>query len=304
MSKSLLIWNLKFLTPNDYGSFDVGRYNFAPVYIPQSEKNPFRRQVITYRVTFSGEQENTLVRRGGKIMPHRLARTGRNRKFIEDILLLISLLTGSNATLNIYRDFQHFPIGAMNTTEPFCINYKHLHRTLPSCVAKLRDPIWMKKYHNAFHIIHFNNSANISTIEPRFLSYVTIWELLFSLENSEKESMNLNEIMTFIMHKFFGSSLKFSGDNPCVFYLIRNQLAHNGTWPLSGNRLKHAPTQFKSMSLETSNRYMRLFGQLTYLMVLMTLDIPLDAILRRLSVFDIGTYLGELTKTGMVSRFH
>jgi len=313
--KSLLLWNLKFIRPNEYKEFDCDVYHFEPVYVPKDERNPFRKQVITYKVTFNGKQKDTIMWRGGVVLPlsmkgvklpqSDLQKYGRKRKIIEDILIMISVLTGCNVALNSQKDSPNFPLRAKKIPCPLCITSASLEKYLNTVFSKFLDHKWQKKYQDGFYLTHFNNAANITTKEPRFLSYLVLWELLYSLENNRKESMDLNKIITFLMDRFFGFRREFKKEDPCIFYLIRNQLAHNGILPLSGNRIKNAKREFRDLSIDDCYEYLDFFGQLTYTMVLITTGIDLDPIKTRLGIAGFEANLNAfINNDGLVPAFH
>jgi len=299
MSNKHLIWNLKFLSSEYYGPFEVEGYAFKPVTIPSNGTNPYREHVVTYEVV--GDFKPTLMWKGGMFIDGGIEKP---RDFIEDILQVISVLTGSNATLDIYKDCKHFPATAKSTLKEFCTGFDELAKYLPQCMEKIHNEDWMKKYKNGFHLIMLKNAANISTIEFRFLSYVVIWELLYALENEGEECFDLNTILSCLMKKYFGCKLQFDYKNPSIFYLLRNQLIHNGTTPLSGARLKYAKDEFVSMNEHCINAYITEFGQLTYAMVLMTLGISVSDTARKLSVFDFQSRLDALNQFGKIPFFH
>lgn len=97
-------------------NFSVRGYTFAlepwaqlrqlEVFAPSGRRQLLRNHRVTATVTFSGRQEDTILNMPGRRGPTRK----RQGKLLDDILLLLSLLTGHNVVLASGRNYTGFPV--------------------------------------------------------------------------------------------------------------------------------------------------------------------------------------------------
>ena len=281
------IWNLVIIGKN---GMNIGDYSFKSNDLSASivvyEFDP-RKHKNTHTCEYGGkiEEDDTYIWRKDwkpdgepgqfKVSPidHDL---NKNIKHINDIALAISILTGCNVVITKQEERVeqnklpiYFPALSKNKIPVLCDSVDDLARHVPNIIKCIKSDDFREKYKNGFHLVSYRNASNIYNNENRFLAYIILWELLYFIEN-EDEAIGLNKIFTELL-KGFGIRENFSQTNPSIFYLIRNQLAHNGMFPFSGRRLEMAPEVFANLTALQSQRYMRFFEYLTYALVLNTL---------------------------------
>lgn len=307
-----------------YGDFKIyDQYHFTPV-SPLRLRGNVRNMDVTYKVNFDPKiEEETLIYRenfvpegkAGMLLPNEYGTEGPVRKHLEDIVLVIGFLTNCHLFLGGEgrgEDLNTFPPFNRGYVSPYCSNSKDLEIAANKSLSALRDPEWRLTFRNAFPLIHYCNTEKITTIEPRFISHVVIWELLYSFKYGDNEGASLNNIITSLLRDFFGSKLIFSRKNSSVFYIIRNQLVHNGIFPINGERLEYTPDNLKKMTVLTSEKYIRFFTKLTYALLLrMLFDFDLETIRQRItrnshftsSNINFDADFDEFIQTGFVAEY-
>jgi hypothetical protein len=260
-------------------------------YISHLNGKNFKKHTKTGYVEFSGSQLDSVLFRGGITGSKKHP---RRRKFLDDILAVGSLIYGWNWALYSRRnEYRSFPLISNPYLENIGIERDKLQKCFQGAINKIKEPAWQVQYENGFHLRMCLNHANITNTESRFLSNVVIWEWLYPhLKNphgatSKDESYKLNEIINFVLKKFW-PSVKLDGET--IFYVLRNQLAHSGRLPISEDRCKDAKWM-SDLTVEFENgkpginNYMLFFGQLTQVIVLKTLGIDADKIAPQLQNF-------------------
>ncbi|MCH7922306.1 MAG: hypothetical protein IH975_04630 [Nitrospinae bacterium] len=306
MARKLKICNLRigqsFIKP-----FSIEGYHFEPTSIPKKQSvithKTIARDQRRHQVTATGiipqKQSNSILYSGGEI---RIESFGgvvrrRKRKFIEDLLLILSILTGNNVCLHSHRYNREFPVITENHLD--CVSSLDLLSSdLLKAVNKVKDRQWQREFHNGFHLRMLFNNANILNLEGRFLSNMVLWELLYVMIKM-KESFNHREIVAELLSHFWPNlrnSNIFSRGSYSLLTILRNQLAHSGKLPIDRERADPWMTQ---LSFEAVKEYILLFNQMTQAMVLQTLSI--DATSRN-AAFQIA--LMAFLRTGQVAYFH
>jgi len=255
-------------------------------------------------VEFNGAQRGSIIFAGGfagsKANPQK-------RKFIEDILIIGSILTGFNWGLYSYRinKVQAYPVIPTTPLEFFRMEGKSaIEETFHNALNKILDPKWQKQYENGFHLRMFLNHANILNIESRFLGMVVVWEWLYPhLKNPngatvKDETTKLHKILGSILDSFWPDRA-FKGN--IIFQALRNQLAHSGKVPINRTR-KYVDPWMTTLDWENTqgklglDAYLRFFDQLTQLIVLKTLGIDSENILGNKLNFFLESGKLDMTK--------
>ena len=206
------------------------------------------------------------------------------RKFLEDILLLGSLLTKNNWSMYSRRYTAGYPLIPANHLRTISTGYIELQQDLSALIVKLKDPTWQGQFDNGFHLIMFLNHSNINSTEQRFLSMVVVWELLYA-KLFGRESMSLQEIMKRILKHFWGNQVNSSifltgnvgGFSKNIFHVLRNQLAHSGRLPIDRPYAEQWMTQIQwqvpfGSGIKGMMEYLIFFDELTQVIVMKTMD--------------------------------
>ena len=307
--------NLTFIVDEDFTSpFSVSGYIFHPPNSQNQQNTGIRahtntqtlRENIRHKqnayVEYTGEQEESVIFKGGlegnKSRPKR-------RKFLDDLLVLGSILTARNWNLFSRRDSTQYPVVSRNHLEYISKDAGECKKHLDIATSKLQDITWQKQYDNGFHLLMLLNHANILNSESRFLSMIVLWEWLYPhLKNpngatSNDESENLHEVFSFILKQFWPNKVnttiftngKVSGVSKNIFYVLRNQLAHSGRLPIDR---AYAEQWMKNIDRGDS-KYLKFFDRLTQIIVLKTLGIDGED---SLSMFNFPTQLDSFLTTG------
>ena len=160
---------------------------------------------------------------------------------------------------------------------------------------------WQNKYDNGFHVRMLYNAANIFIEEHRFLAYVSIWEYLFYCDHRKKpfkyfNNIYLNEKIQYLINNYFlKDQSNFSWKRIRIFSDIRNQISHNGKFPIS-----NPDSPFKDLGNDGCGHYMRLFERLTQLLVLKTLGIQA---IGKLDIFNVKDHFNELLQKGYIQVY-
>ncbi len=270
-------------------SFAVDSYQFVATKKTQHGLN-FKNS----HVEFSGNQKNSIIFKGG-VCGNR--HNPIKRKFLEDILLIGSLLDGSNWELYSNRKRKGAPLFS-NPYLDFIWNNNNANKNMvekyfQTAIVQISDDSWQTQFENGFHLLMLKNHANITNEESRFLSYFVIWEWLYPhLKNPEgakvdDESNNFHEIFNYIM-KYIWRSYQNIENN--IFRHLRNQLTHSGKLPIDRNykNPKYNPEEWmKNLDHHNITKYISFFERLTQVIVLKTIGINADHIIQ----FELDNFL-------------
>lgn len=308
MARKLKICNLRinqsFIKP-----FSIEGYHFEPTAEPTIPRvithrtiaRDHRRHQVTAKVTIPSEQENSIIFLGGerKDAPFGVVYRRWKRKFIEDLLLILSILTAKNVCLYSHRYNTDFPVITSNHLYYISTN-KSLVDDLSQAVTKVKDTQWQKDFLHGFHLRMLFNHANIFLLESRFLSTMVMWELLYSMIK-QRESLKLKEIVSELFNYFWPSHVSsniFSRNSHSLISVLRNQLAHSGRLPIDR---PYADGWMRQLSWETVKDYIVLFNKMSQAMVLHTLSIDATS---RIDYGEFNNILFEFLQTGQVASFH
>jgi len=307
MSKLLLLYNLDFLYAENFQPFTIAGYTFYPIPKRQPQREEViastsndvlkynRRMHLNARVSIPARQKDSIFRRGGKYSIH------RRIKFLEDLLMVISICIGRNVVPKYYEKRREFPLCSKKHCEMVSRNSLELKAHLDSAIAVIQESEWQRKYDNGFHVKAFYNAAEIFVTEPRFLADVTVWEYLYYCNNRDMtynalRNVSLNSKINYLVKEYLMDSVSSIPEERLrIFPDIRNQLSHNGKLPIENPR---SPS--KHLGWNGCREYLKLFNHLTQVLVLKTMEI--DA-LDQLRVFDARPHLEELLRTGAINLF-
>lgn len=261
-------------------------------------------------VEFAGRQQDSILFQGGVVGG---VRHFRKKKLIDDVLLLACLVTGRNWWLYSRRMYPDSP--AINANHLSCVaparGGQGAGQMIDGALQTVRSKSWRTQFEGGFHLRMLRNHANILTTEARFLGLVVIWEWLFAhIRNPSgasvtDESYDLNEILVGVLEEYFPG--KVNGDllaSKCIFYVLRNQLAHCGRLPIDRDYaqawMKQLQCDFQSLSLKGIGviDYIVFFQLLTQVIVLKTLGLDVED---RLGVFSFSENLAVFLQTGKIS---
>lgn len=237
------IYNAGFLGYEHFPSFNVEGYQFdslitatvggsRPYIVPASFFRRSNRNVrLSASMTFSGRQQDSIIFKGGR---RGTRYHSRKRKFSEDILILISLLTGRNWTMQTDRNYSLGGLIPSSTGNPISTDPIKLVDDISQIIPVIKDSVWQKKFLNGFHLRALYNHANIFSLEGRFLLNCTLWEWLYA-RIAGVESNSLLKVIKYLLALYFPgkynpTAFDNKGDN--VLFCLRNQLAHNGNLPI------------------------------------------------------------------------
>jgi hypothetical protein len=242
MSKSLNLYNLNFLHSEDFQPFDIGYYTFFPIpkKQPQRKLENTSEDILKYnrsmhlnaRVCIPANQGNSIFHRGGKYL--------RNRKikFLEDLLMVISICIGRNVVPAYYKPRLEFPLCSKKHCQMVSKNSTELSGHVEIAITNISNRAWQKKYDDGFHIKAFYNGSDILVVEPRFLADVTIWEYLYYCNNKnmtydELKNVALNSKINYLVKEYMiNSSSSIQEEQLRIFSDLRNQLSHSGKLPI------------------------------------------------------------------------
>ncbi|MFZ2187782.1 MAG: hypothetical protein WAV46_04125 [Candidatus Moraniibacteriota bacterium] len=305
--------NVNFVMEEDFVKpFSAFGYTFYPKNIKKFPKNEIRittsKQIIKSNrkhkqnayVEYSGHQIDSILYRGGRVGENKFKSI--KRKFLEDILVIGSLLSAQNWQLFSRRSLSHYPLVSRNMLECISDNADQCGKQIGIAAEKLTNPLWQKQFDDGFHLRMLINHSNIFITESRFLNMVVIWEWLYPhLKNPSgatpsDESSNLKEIFSFILKKYWPKDFNeqlFEKSN--IFHVLRNQLAHSGKTPIDRSYAEEWMTKIQwEKGLE---QYLRFFDNLTQVLVLKTLGIDAESSLK---TFNFPERLEMFLKTGKI----
>jgi hypothetical protein len=305
MSKSLGLYNLNFLQAKDFQPFTIDDYVFSPIpnKQPQIKSVNTSVEILTYNrnmhlnahVCISAKQRDSVFRQGGKYSGN------RKIKFIEDLLMVISICIGRNVVPVFYKTRLEFPLCSAKHCLMVSRNSTELSTHVKTAIAQIQDNTWQRKYDNGFHVRGFYNTSDILVAEPRFLADVTIWEYLYycnnrSLTYEELRTVLLNSKINYLVREYLIDTVTaFPQERLRIFSDLRNQLSHNGKLPIENPK-----SPFSHLGWNGCREYLKLFNHLTQVLVLKTMGI--DAF-DQLSIFDVRPQLDELIKNGAINLF-
>jgi hypothetical protein len=305
MSRLLRLYNLNFFHAEDFQPFTVDGYTFYPIPERQPQRRVTntsddilrynRRMHLNARVSIPARQRDSVFRRGGKY--------SRNRriKFLEDLLMVVSICIGRNVVPKFYERRLEFPLCSAKHCEMVSRNSTELNAHLETAIAQIRESEWQRKYDNGFHVRAFYNASDIFVAEPRFLADVTIWEYLYYCNNrgmsyDTLRRVSLNTKINYLVKEYLVDNVSSIPEERLrIFSDIRHQLSHNGKLPIENPK-----SPFKHLGWNGCREYLKLFKRLTQVLVLKTMEI--DAF-DQLRVFDVRSHLEELLRVGAINLF-
>lgn len=305
MSKLLRLYNLNFRYAEDFQPFTVDGYTFYPIperqpqrrvrTTPDEELRYNRGMHLNARVSIPAKQRDSIFRKGGRYSRH------RRIKFLEDLLMVVSICIGQNVVPKFYEKRLEFPLCSRKHCEMVSRNSTELKAHLETAITEIRKSEWQRKYDNGFHVRAFYNASDIFVTEPRFLADVTIWEYLYYCNNRSMsydtlQRVRLNTKINYLVKEYLVHSVaSIPEERLRIFRDIRNQLTHSGKLPIENPK-----SPFQRLGWSGCGEYLRLFSHLTQVLVLKTMGI--DAF-DQLRVFDVRSLLEELLRTGAVKLF-
>ena len=262
-------------------------------------------------VEFEGRQEDSILYRGGVVGT---VGASRKRKLVEDLVLILSLLTGQNWCLYCRRSFPDYPV----------VNSFHLKSVVPGDGGKpvgdavcqalnaIRSPAWQTQYADGFHLRMLRNHANILSTEARFLALMVIWEWLYAhLKNpcgatQTDEGKGLGKIIASVLAHYWPTKTNTNQLQPhSVLSVMRNQFAHSGWVPIDR---KGARPWMKALHCDFGYwtgkgvgiiDYIHFLEQLTQVVVLKTLGLNVE---KELGAFSFSDNLNAFLSTGQITH--
>jgi len=296
--------NLTFIVDGDFDNpFMVSGYTFCPQDNQKfdtgkvSVSDNIKHKQNAY-VEFKGKQKNSVIFRGGRVGVS--IYRSQERKFLEDLLLIGSILTARNWNFFSRRNSTKYPVVSRNHLEYISKDATECEKHMKIAVSKLENSDWQKQFENGFHLVMLLNHANILNDESRFIAMMVIWEWLYPhLKNPagatpSDESNNLKEIIYFILNNYWTQKVDVSLKSSNIFHVLRNQLAHSGKLPINRKYAEPWMTQLKWPEIQ---QYLRFFDHLTQIVVLKTLNIDGE---NSLKVFNFQEKLDKFLQTGKI----
>lgn len=287
--KKLHLANVYLNLNGDSDHFTVDKYKIYPHQELYLKNN--KHKCAGY-LTYQGNQADSIIFRGGNITD-RAGNLLQPRKFIDDILLIGSISFGWNWNLHHRIKSPSFP----PTSIPYLTNIElsgrnAIEQHFQKTISKIQDISWQQQFANGFHLRMLLNHANINHTESRFLSNIVIWEWLYPhLKNPDgatrSDEDHLNIVIDYILDKFWPRRT-YKGKN--IFHILRNQLAHSGKIPINRNNADSWMTELEwkaNASGAGVEDYISFFEKLTQVVVLKTLDINVENIIK----FNLDNFL-------------
>jgi len=296
--------NLTFIVDEDFNNpFKVLEYTFYPQsqsnqqYYTGKTKGADSIKSIKHKqnayVKFSGNQKSSIIFRGGRVGDNKYK--SRERKFLEDLIVIGSILTSRNWGFYSRRNLIEYSVVSRNHLEYISKDSPKCQEHMNIAVDKLQDKDWQKQFENGFHLIMLLNHANILNKESRFIAMIIIWEWLYPhLNDSSKESDSLREIICFILEQYWSKKVSESLSSSNIFHVLRNQLVHSGRLPI--NR-PYADEWMKQLQWMEIKKYLKFFDHLTQIVVLKTLDINGED---SLELFNFQKKLDKFLESGKI----
>lgn len=305
MSRLLRLYNLNFRYAEDFQPFTVDGYTFYPIperqpqrrviTTPDEELRYNRRMHLNARVSIPAKQRDSIFRKGGRYSRH------RRIKFLEDLLMVVSICIGRNVVPKFCEKRPEFPLCSAIHCEMVSRNSTELKTHLETAITEILKSEWQRKYDNGSHVRAFYHASVIFVAEPRFLADVTIWEYLYYCNNRSMsygtlQGVSLNTKINYLVKEYLVDSVaSISEERLRIFSDLRNQLSHSGKLPIENPR-----SPFQHLGWSGCRDYLRLFKRLTQVLVLKTMG--LDAF-DQLRVLNVKSHLEELLRTGAISLF-
>lgn len=274
-----------YLRDYDHDYFDVDMYRIFTSTASSMPTKYFREHNQNAYLEFSGTQPESILFKGGLIISDD---SQRKRKLVDDILVIGSLIDGTNWGFYSNRNAKSFPLASHPYLESIQLSTKNdIEGGFKNALDCLKSSQWQTQFENGFHLRMLLNRANIYNTESRFLSNVVIWEWLYPhLKNPkgasvDDETTDLAVIFSFILDQYWPDRV-FRGVN--IFHVLRNQLAHSGKVPIDRNRQLVEPwmrklTWLREDSTPGIDDYLQFFDKLTQVLILKTLNINAELIL-------------------------
>lgn len=291
--------NLTFIVNGDFNnSFTVFGYTFCPQSNQYGVADNKKHKQNAY-VEFEGNQKSSIIFLGGRVGIN--IKRSKERKFLEDLLVIGSILTARNWNFYSRRNSTKYPVVSRNHLEYISKNASECKMHIDIVVGKLQDETWQKQFENGFHLIMLLNHANILNDESRFIAMVVIWEWLYPhLKNSSgatpnDESGDLQEIICYILKKYWPEKVVQSLNVSNIFRVLRNQLAHSGKLPINRSYAEQWMVQLQWPEIQ---KYLRFFDHLTQIVVLKTIGIDGEDSLR---AFSFQKKLDKFLQSGKIN---
>ena len=305
MGKRLKIYNLSFFEADYFQSFSIEGYTFSPIKEKQPKRSCVfrsedalklnRKMVVNAYVTIPSRQMDSVFRKDVKYSRF------RKIKFLEDLLVIISICLGKNVVPKFHENRNEFPLIPAKHCECIVDNSEELKNALEIAIPNVFDKTWQKKHYNGFQIRMYYNATNIFNAEQRFLADVTIWEFLYYCDHHEIDyktliNTKLNiKIETLVGEYLLDRKRKIPKGQFRIFSDLRNQLSHSGKLPI-----KNPTSPFERLGWNGCISYMRLFQHLTQSIVLKTIGI--EAI-NKMAGFAIKPHLDEILQKSFVELY-
>jgi hypothetical protein len=268
-------------------SIELDKYCIHTQPVISLNRSNYKRHNQTAYIEFEGIQQDSILYCGGQ---YGTKYRTRKRKFVEDILIVGSILTGWNWGLTSRRTYNYYPLLPSSHLVQLHISGKNeIESHFKVALNKILNTKWQIQYQNGFHLRMLFNHANVNTMETRFLSNMIIWEWLYPHEinpngaTPQDESENLKIIIDFILNKYWPNQSNIREQNN-IYHALRNQLAHSGNLPIDRPK-GYVDSWMKKIPWENSNgidlqNYLQFFDKLTQVIVLKTLDIDAEYLIQ------------------------
>ena len=236
MSKKKLV-NVTFIIDEYFEPFEIEGYHFFSnktkdvddtyYYSSKQAQKDNRKHKQNAYVQYNGTEESSIIFSGGRFGDKNV---NKERNFLEDVLVLGSILTAQNWQLFSRRDYQQYYVTPTNHLQCIGKESKICEDYLKIAVTKLKDLAWTTQFENGFHLRMLLNHANILNAESRFLSNVVIWEWLYPhLKNPngailKDECKGLVNIFAFVLKTYWPTAFNSCLEKNNIFYVLRNQL--------------------------------------------------------------------------------
>lgn len=307
MGNIFLLYNLNFDFADDFEDFSVDGYSFYPIPHKQPKKrartpsyvfksstpHEVRNMNLNARVMIPRKQKDSVFRKRGTYSRYRRV------KFLDDLLVIISICIGRNVVPKFYEEFDNFPVCASKHCERVSRNSKELKQHLEIIISDVQKSDWQQKYDNGFHLRKFYHAGNIYIGEPRFLADITIWEYLYYCDHRTQpygwfKRITLNtKINHLVQNYLLDTPSPMPEEQLRIFSDMRNQLSHNGKLPIQNPK-----SPFKNLGFIGCHNYWQLFMKLTQALVFRTLGIDI------IDKLNVRGHLDELISRGSVEIFH
>lgn len=295
--RSLTICNLNPYLFKNFPEFSISNYKFIKngtiPEVSELRSLSYSKNIIkTHKVFISGKDQKSII------FP--VMHLNRERNLIEDILWIISLLTGRNVVLYKLRSKEEYPVISSNYLKCLQHSSADLEKLFPTIFNNLYAKNLQQKYDNWFHLRMLYNHSNILVEEPRFLAMVCIWEYIYYCHNDHHRGGNKNyeqikhtPLIDKIYHltkKYKLGNMKIKIEKLNIFTDLRNELNHNGRLPI-----KDPKSRFRNITNEDWSDYINIFTYLTQILVFKTLGVDLISSLEH-------QRFNEILKQGFLTR--